>query len=245
MSTPTNHDDSKVVMGTVGSSDSVVTNYDSDPASFPAGTAVKLASTGALSKSSGSLVGVSLGESLSDTKKTAVCRAGNRVPILLTDEGEYSTLKVGDITFTALEKGVAGDSITIALTDTESAGEEAVEVDGTDIVIGMEGGVSTATQIVTAVLASPEALALISEPVIDEGDEAVAQAAAAEAPLASGADSYPYVVKGTPVKIDGTSGLASSDGTTSGAMYIDEVKTGVKLDGSTVSVAIIDMGGGL
>lgn len=229
-------------MGSVGSSDRIVTNYNADPESFPAGLAVK-DNAGALSLSTGSLVGVSLGKSLSDHKKLSVVRAGNRVPLQVTDEGVFALLEVQDITYTAKAKGVAGNSITIAYADTAEAGSETVDVTGTDIVVGIESGVSTATQVKAAIDASPEALALIGAAIT--GTAGTAQVTAAEAPLADGADSYPYVVIGAAVKIDASSGKASSDGVTSGAVYCDGVKTGQKLDGTTVVVAVIDMGGGL
>src|SRR5690606_13043815 len=108
-------DPNKVVLGATGSSARVVTPEDSDPADFPAGQAVRKASTGALSLSSGTLIGVSLGRDLSRTDHTAVCRQGLKVPLVLTDESVASSLVVGDLTFTAKAKGVAGDAITIAL----------------------------------------------------------------------------------------------------------------------------------
>ncbi len=247
MTTPTHHDASKTMLGTTESSDRVVSNYPSDPADFPSGVAVRQKNTGGLSLSSGdgALVGVSLGRSLSDTKKTAVCRAGNRVPLSLTDEGDFSTLTLGDLTFTAKAKGEDGDDITITLLDDVSEGAETVEVTGTDIVVHMEDGASTAQEISDALEASDDAMALIGV-AIDPGEEATAQADAAETPLAGGVDSYPYVVKGEPVLTDNTTGLAvSSGGTTTGAVYVDGPKTGVRADASEQMVAIIDMGGGL
>lgn len=238
------HDATKTLMGTTESSDREITNYSSDPASFPEGKAVRLASTGALSLSSGSLVGISLGASLSDTKKTAVARVGNRVPLELTDEGVYALLVVNDLTFTAKAKGVAGNSITIALTDTVSAGDEEATLVGTDIVVEIEDGVSTATQVKAALDAVPEIVALITTTI--SGTASDAQAAASEAPLATGADSYPYVVPGAAVRVNSTTGVAiSTSGTLTGACYCDFPKTGVKMDGSTIMVGLVDMGGGL
>lgn len=77
------HNASQVVLGATLSSAKEVSAFGSDPASFPAGLAVSLASDGALSllKSAGQRIGVSLGRSLSDHKKTAVCRSGQLVPI--------------------------------------------------------------------------------------------------------------------------------------------------------------------
>jgi hypothetical protein len=81
------HDATKVLLGTTRSSAKDISNFAADPATFPAGTAVRLKSDGTLSvtKAHGTLVGVSLGRSLSDIKKTAVARSGEQVPIILTE----------------------------------------------------------------------------------------------------------------------------------------------------------------
>ena len=81
------HDESKILLGSTQSSARDVTVHDFDPATFPAGTAVRQKSDGALSvtKAHGQLIGVTAGKSLSNTKKTAVIRAGEGVPIRLTE----------------------------------------------------------------------------------------------------------------------------------------------------------------
>jgi len=80
------HDATKVLMGSHGSSDFKATCETGDPATFLAGLAVRRPSSGELSLTSGELIGISMGISLSDTKKTSVCRVGNLIPIQLTDE---------------------------------------------------------------------------------------------------------------------------------------------------------------
>lgn len=82
------HNASQVLLGATPSSVKSISRFDSDPATFVAGTAVRAASGGGLTttKASGFLCGISLGKSLSDTKKTAVARTGLAVPILLTDD---------------------------------------------------------------------------------------------------------------------------------------------------------------
>lgn len=91
----------------------------------------------------------------------------------------------GDLTFTAVDTGADGNDITITLEDSATAGSETVSVVGTDIVIGIEGGVSTATQIETAYNADEDAVALATVAVVtDQGGDA--QAAATEANLAGG-----------------------------------------------------------
>lgn len=77
------HDASKVLMGQTGSSAKEISVHGSDPASFPAGVAVGLVTDAeTLSLSATMKIGVSLGRSLSDHKKTAVCRTGEFVPML-------------------------------------------------------------------------------------------------------------------------------------------------------------------
>ncbi len=245
MYSPTRQNADRVALGGVGSSDRVISNFGNDPADFPAGTVVQN-DGGDLSVSTGQYVGVSLGESLSDTKKTAVLRAGNRVPVLLDDEGEsgFGSLTVAELTFAAKALTPNVGDITVALVDDGTAGDETVDVDGNDIIVHMEEDVSgsTAQNIKDAIEASEAASALISV-AISEGDEAEQQAAFAETNLDGVTESFSYVEIGAPVEVDGGKAIASGDA--SGAVYVDSVKIGVKADGSLVPVAIIDMGGGL
>jgi len=78
------YDSTKVVMGGTQSSIKDISCHNVDPASFPAGSCVSLASTGlpSLLSSAGSRIGVSVGRSLSDHLKTDVLRAGLKVPVL-------------------------------------------------------------------------------------------------------------------------------------------------------------------
>lgn len=76
------HNDSKVLLGPVLSSDKAITTHVGDPATFLAGLCVSQNSSGlSLLKSDGMRIGVSVGRSLSDHKKTSVVRFGDRVPI--------------------------------------------------------------------------------------------------------------------------------------------------------------------
>jgi len=240
MSTPTYHDASKILLGSVGSSDRVVTQHNADPASFPAGRAVRQSSTvGGLSLTSGQLLGVSLGASLSDDKKTAVCRAGNDVPIQLG-----ASLVKGSLTFIKKTAAV----VNIAFITGGTAGSEVVTVTGDDdagylISVSMSGGVSTATQMKTALDASAPALALI-ETQIASGQGATAQAAFASDEI----DDTSFAVKGAAVRISTASGMAIvSGGSLTGAVYNDSAKSGINpLTGAVAyPVASIDMGGGL
>lgn len=81
------HDASKVLMGSIGSNHKEVISMDGDPATFQAGLCVHLASTGLLSLASadGSKLGISIGRSLSNTKRTAIASKALRCPIQVTN----------------------------------------------------------------------------------------------------------------------------------------------------------------
>lgn len=226
-------------MGSVGSSDHDVSCEPSDPASFPAGRAVRRASTGALSLSSGDgqLIGVSLGKSLSDHKKTSVCRAGNKVPLELAG---WAFLVQEDLTFYT-KRNVA---VAIEFLDTGTAGAEAVTVTGDDdagwlISLSMEDGVSTATQCKAALDGDADALALIDT--VISGTAGDAQAAFAEDDI----DGVIPVV-GAAVRVSNSTGKAvNAGGSLTGASYAAGVLTGVAEDASEIPASSIDMAGGL
>lgn len=243
------HDPTKVLLGATQSSEKDISCEPADPATFVAGLAVRRTSGGGLAVNSGAPIGISLGRSLSDTAKTAVARTGLRVPLRLTDEGAFASIKKGDVTFTAKAKGLAGNSITVAFVDDGEAGEETVEVVGTDIVIhGHEQAEAepgtTAGLIVAAIEASEAASALIGA-VADEGDEDVEQDAFAEDALENGLDSFPYAAVGVPVEITST-GLAVSSDTATGGVFSSGPMKGVDpITSVEYDVALVDMPGGL
>ncbi len=96
-----------------------------------------------------------------------------------------ATLTKAQLTFTAKQAGATGNALTIEFLDTGVAGAEAVSVVGNLISVSMDGGVSTATQIKTALDASPAAFALINTTVAGGGG-ATPQPAFAVTPLAGG-----------------------------------------------------------
>lgn len=81
------HDATKVLMGNIGSNMKEVINHLGDPATFLAGLCVHLKSddTLSLALADGSKIGISVGRSLSDTKRTAICTKGVDVPIQVTN----------------------------------------------------------------------------------------------------------------------------------------------------------------
>ena len=103
------------------------------------------------------------------------------------DSGVASSLVVQDLTYTAQERGVAGDDITIEYVGDGTSGAETVDVTGTDIVVHMDATPvtgSTADDILAAIEASAEADALVAVSVTGTG--ATVQAVAAATPLAGG-----------------------------------------------------------
>lgn len=82
------HNASLIQMGNVGSSVKSIVNRLGDPATFLAGLCVHLKSddTLSLAAADGAKLGISVGRSQSDTKRTAICVKGLDVPILLTAE---------------------------------------------------------------------------------------------------------------------------------------------------------------
>ena len=90
------------LLGGHGSSD-YEASCETDGNNIVAGLAVRLSSTGAISLTSGELIGVSMGPDLSNTSKTTVCRAGNDIPLLLkpTVTGEVGS-EVEDFDFVVI-----------------------------------------------------------------------------------------------------------------------------------------------
>lgn len=143
------HDATKVLLGSSQSSAKVVDNFSADPATFVAGLCVSLKSDGTLSlaASDGPRIGISMGTSLSDTKRTAIARSGLRIPIKITS-GFSPTLgaavAVSETTGKAKAYTGTGDAYinatyaSGALTSVSEAGVETA----TDVaLIDMPGGV--------------------------------------------------------------------------------------------------------
>jgi hypothetical protein len=78
------HDASKILLGSTKSN---IKEVSSHVGALQAGVAVRLNASNALvtASSNAALLGISLGKDLSDTNKTAICRKGLLVPVLLTE----------------------------------------------------------------------------------------------------------------------------------------------------------------
>lgn len=96
-----------------------------------------------------------------------------------------ASLTKAEMTFTAVTEGFGGNDISIIFEDSATAGAETVSVDGKEITVGIEGGVSTAAQIKAALDADDDAAALITAS-IASGEESTAQAAFVEDNLEDG-----------------------------------------------------------
>lgn len=229
-------DATKALLGSHGSSDIEASCYDSDPATFKAGLAVRQSSSvGQLSLTSGQHVGISLGKDLANKAKTVVARLGNDI---LLRVAEY--VVKAQLTFISKQPGVA---VSITLTSGATAGSEVVSVVGNDVSIQISNATSTTTQ-VKAALDGNTAAAALMEAVIASGQGATAVSTFTKANL----DQTATVVKGAAVRVSSTTGVAvPSGGILTGSFYASTPLDGVDPEtGSVVcKVAKIDMAGGL
>lgn len=121
----------------------------------------------------------------------------------------FATITGQGITYTAVARGTAGNGITVTLTSGGTAGAEVVTVVGSAISVQIESGVSTRTQVKTAIDGAAAAAALITVSVVSGGTAATAAAAVT---LAGGVDG---VVSTTSIK-----GVASIANTAAGTYTI-------------------------
>jgi hypothetical protein len=93
--------------------------------------------------------------------------------------GTFATLVDNGITYTAVTMGAGGNDITVALIAGGTAGSEVVTVTGNAIVVEIESGVSSRTQVETAIEGDADAAALVSVSVASGGTAATLMAATA------------------------------------------------------------------
>lgn len=120
---------------------------------------VAVATTGTLTSSSAILT------DLADT-------SGIQIDQYVTGTDVSATLVIQDLTYTSELFGVLGNAVTVAYTTGGTAGAEVVTVVGNAISVQIQSGVSTATQVRTALLASAPAMALVSVTVTGTGSTA-------------------------------------------------------------------------
>lgn len=267
-------DATKIVLAACRSNVKDVESFAVDPASFPAGYCVSLASTGlpSLLASAGMRMGVSLGRSLSDHKKTDVLRAGLRVPV-------RASLKrsTGIITITSVANLVSGtdDSITVGATVFTAQAGAATPGDATFQASGSttDTALSLATQInahataSTLVYAVPAAAIVTLYAIVEgaatghdvalaytDGDANVGATVTglSAGKLTGGSNTISdiaYISKGGKMYINNVTGKAdiamTGYSTVSDAMYISEELTGIDEDNAEVAAVLVDMQGGL
>lgn len=138
------HSSTTVYMGATQSKVKEVDNMAGDPATFKAGLCVHLKSDGTLSLAAadGSKLGISLGRSLSNHKRTAICRKGLRVPILLAN-GFTPTVgaqvQISTTTGKAVASGTAVNAVYVSSTMT-AYDEDGVAIADGAAMIDFPGG---------------------------------------------------------------------------------------------------------
>jgi len=261
------HDATKAALGSTYSSDKVVSDYAGDPATYIAGLAVRRKSDNTLSVAAadGQWLGVSLGRSLSDHKKTSVVRSGLRVPILLEAKPAY-----GEIEITSYANLVSGTDDAIAVGATSFVAQAGAATPGDATFQAASSNEATATSLATQINAHATAGALVEArangAVVElraklnttagnsiiltytDNDSNVGATVTGEGTLEDGGDAADYVAVGQKVYISDTTGKADdpySDSTISDAVYVSGVLTGIDESGAEVACALIDMPGGL
>lgn len=269
------HDTSKLVLGATRSSVKDVTCHNVDPVDFPAGLCVSLADTGlpSLLKSAGMRIGVSLGKSLSDHKKTDVARTGLRVPVqahlkrasgtvTITNianlvDGTDDTVTVGATAFTATDGAVTpGDATFDARTGTSNAAASlAAQINAHEtagaLVYAIASG-AVVTIYAQAEGADGNGSINLSYEQLGTGNGATVGGDVDENDDLGGGSNDPadidYATVGTKMYINDVSGKADvqhNGSTISDAVYVEGPKTGVAEDLSEVAAVLVDMQGGL
>lgn len=263
------HDPTKALMGNTLSSAKEITTHDSDPATFVAGLGVSFASTGLLSllKSDGPRIGISLGRSLSDSKKTSVCRDGEKVPLklslkrasgnatitsfanLLTTTPD--TIVVGATTFTsqagASTPGTA--TFTAATSNNAAAASLAAQINAHAVAGALVLAVASSAVVNLYAKAGGAAGNAIALAYHDLGSATIG-ATVSGANLSGGSDvvtDVDYVVKGAKAYVNDLTGVGdvASGSTITDAVYVSGVLTGIDESGASVPCALVDMPGGL
>ncbi len=259
------HDATKCAMGSPGQCDAEVSAHASDPATYVAGLAVRQKSDGNLSvtKADGTWLGVSLGRSLSDHKKTAVCRAGTRIPVLL-EQGparglvtitsyanliatSNDTLKVGATTFT-FKGSPSTEGEVGAVTDNATTAANLVTKINAHSVAGLLFVASRVGAAVTITAKSNATAGASIDLVYTDTHSVDIGLTVDDITFTGGGIAADYVVIGAKVYFSDVTGKAddaNSAATISDAIYVSGVLAGIDEDGNSVAAALVDMQGGL
>lgn len=263
------HDASKVLLGANLSSAKEISVFNSDPATFIAGLAVRQSSTfDALSLTSGFKLGISLGKSLSDHKKTAVLRTGESVPVKLALKRAS-----GNATITSYANLLTTTPDSISVAGVVFVAQAGAATLGTATFRAATSNDATATSLAAQINAHATSSALvyavaaaavvniyaraggaagnaIALAYTDNGGGNIG-ATVSGAVLSGGSDTISdinYVTKGAKAYFNDTSGLAdfsTVESTVSDAIYVSGVLTGIDESGAEVPCALVDMPGGL
>ncbi len=256
-------------MGSTQSSDKEGTEcFDSDPATYLAGLAVRRTNANLLSvtKAAGGFAGISLGKSLSDHKKTSVLKVGSRVPVLLerqpargvitiTDiaalvDGTDDTITIGATAFTAQTGSASPTSATF-----QAATDEATTA--ASLVTQINAHVATAALVHAAAvgavvtITAKSNVAVGSDTIVlsyQQLGAGVGATVSGSGTLTDSDDTADYVQIGAYAYFSDTTGKADdpeSGATISNAIYVSGVMSGINESGVEVEVALVDMIGGL
>jgi len=133
------HSSTTVYMGAHGSNVMEADNFAGDPATFLAGLCVHLDDDNDLSLAAadGAKLGISLGKSLSDHKRTSVVRRGLKVPVLLAN-GFTPTIgaavQISTTTGKAVSSGTTVNAVYVSTTLTAYDEDGAVIDDGAALI---------------------------------------------------------------------------------------------------------------
>ena len=270
------HDPTKVVLGATQSSAKDIQCFNSDPATFLAGLVVNLGSDSGLSllKSAGYKVGVSLGKSLSDNKKTAVCLAGLKVPVLAHLKRSAGTIAVTNFTnllTTTPDSVTIGASVFVAQAGAATPGtlffRAATDNNATAVSLAAQiNAHATASTLVYAVVTSSAVITLYSKvegagtghdvavAYTDNGggNVGIVLAGLSGGKLTGGSNTISaidYIAIGAKAYVNDTTGkldvAMTGFSTVTDAIYVSTEKTGIAEDNSEVACALVDMIGGL
>lgn len=162
--------------------------------------------------------------------------SSNLVRVTMIKETSYGVVPTGvhafkvvqDITYTAVNVGSGGNSITIQYANTATAGSETVSVTSNAILVGIQSGVSTATQVLAAINASAAATALVTAAIT--GTAGTAQVTAAAVNLLGGTGEL-STVRFTSESLSGTPNTVESQQIRTDRMSSGQVVVGLAVAG--------------
>ncbi len=269
------HSTDKQILGFAKNGKPIITDFNSDPATFLAGLVVRQSSTAdVLSLTSGFKCGVSQGRSLSSHKRTSVLRKGEGVAIrahlkrstgvitissyanLLTTTPD--TVTIGATTFTAqsgaatLGQAVFRAATSNAATATSLAAQINAHATASTVVYARDNGDGTVSLFAVVEGAGTGNDVAVSYTDNGGGNIGITLSGLTGGKLAGGSNTVTdiaYMTKGAKAYINDTTGkldIAHGGSTISDAMYISTAIYGIDEDGAETSAAgLVDMPGGL